>query len=116
MRQMALRLLKGYKALALVEIGMCICFFLYADGDIYGTLYSAINFFAAGFLLVIASLAYFNAKKWRLWVILWATVLLTIINLIWFITNGVFISVGFPLIAYNLLFITGNLHFLGKGL
>lgn len=111
-----MKYIKGYRAVALVEIFVCICFFLTAWSDTYGMFFNVVNNFGAGILFFGSLLAYFDAKKWVLWLMIATMLCLIAFNSFWFVSRGVFFSTGFPLVAYDILFVVGNLHFLGKGL
>jgi hypothetical protein len=110
------KFIKGYKAIALMQILVSIVFFFNPGTDLYGRLYGFVNFFGAGILFSAALLAYFSAKRWKLWLLTITMAILVVFNTVWFIIHSTFFATGFPLIAYDLLFIIANLHFLGKGL
>ena len=111
-----MKYLKGYKAVALIEILICICFFLNTWSSTYGMLFNIVNDFGAGILFFGSILAYFESKKWTLWLMVYTMLCLIGFNTIMFIWQGVFLTTGFALIAYDTLFVIANLHFLGKGL
>ncbi|MDR2712565.1 MAG: hypothetical protein LBB91_05565 [Clostridiales bacterium] len=111
-----MKLLQGYKAIALIEMLVCLCFFLNVGGEVYGAFFNVINFFGAGILFFASFFAYFDSKKWMLWLMSGTMLCLIIFNTIWFACHGMFLATGFPLIAYDTLFVIVNFHFLGKGL
>jgi hypothetical protein len=111
-----MKFIKGYKAVALIQIFVCLCFFINPGIEMHGFWYGLINFTGAGILFTGSLLAYYDPKKWTLWLMLLTMSVLIIINTTFLISQGVFLVYGFPLIAYDLLFVVINLHFLGKGL
>ena len=110
------KMVRGYRALALIELFVCACFFANTGRSIYGTLFDIVNSTGAGILFFGSLLAYFDPRKWLLWLMTAAMLCLIAFNTVCFAWQGVFMTVGFPLIAYDTLFVVGNLHFLGKGL
>ena len=110
------KFIKGYRAVALVQILTSLCFFVNPGTEAYGGLYGVITFVGAGMLFFGSILAYFSPKRWTLWLMAGTMIFFIIFNSVWFIWHGVFISSGFPLIAYDCLFVVANLHFLGRGL
>ena len=110
------KIVQGYRAVALIEMLICVCFFANAGGDTYGMIYNIINFGGAGILFFGSLLAYFEPKKWTLRLMLVTMLCLIAFNTGWFVSHGVFMTTGFPLIAYDTLFVVANLHFLGRGL
>ena len=113
---MKLNFMRGYRAVALVEIIICIFFFLNIDGGAYGKLFDIINAFGAGILFTASLLVYHNSKRWMLWTMVFTMFFLILFNSAWFIIYGVFVTTGFPLIAYDILFSFVTLQYLGKGL
>ncbi len=95
---------------------MSVCFLLNPGTQTYGALYGFVNFFGAGILVIGEILSYIEVEKWKLVLLTITMSVLTVFNTIWFIMDGTFFQTGFPLIAYNVLFIVAHLHFLGKGL
>ena len=111
-----MKFIRGYKSIALVQIFMCVCFFFH-PGFEYGTWFAHINFVGAGVLFFGSLLAYFDtAKKWTCWLLIGTMITLIAVNTPLLIIGGTFLTTGFSLIAYDILFVVGNLHFLGKGL
>jgi hypothetical protein len=96
---------------------MCICFFL-NPGYTYGTLFAGINNVGTWVLLIASLIAYVSdtPKRWTCGLIAITTMCLVVFNLPWLIYSGGFLTGGFMLIAYDLLHIVANLHFLGIGL
>ena len=111
-----MRVFRGYRAVALIQLFMCLCFFINPGTEHYGALFGIANFFAAGIFVVGTLLSYFDPKRWTLWLTAATMFCIMIFNSVWFISQGVFMTTGFPLIAYDALFIVANLHFLGRGL
>jgi hypothetical protein len=108
--------IRGYRSLALLQMLMCIGFFFNINSQTYGLVFNIYNFFGAGILFLGSIFAYFKPQRYLLWTMIITMMCLIIFNVIWFIYYGVFLETGFPLIAYDILFIIGNFHFLGKGL
>ena len=111
-----MKYVKGYRSVSLIQIFMCVCFFINPGFEAYGKWFGNINFFGAGILFGGALLAYFEPRRWMLWLLAGTMLCLITFNSIWFVFYGVFLASGFPLIAYDTLFVVANLHFLGKGL
>ncbi|MDR1565537.1 MAG: hypothetical protein LBS74_11325 [Oscillospiraceae bacterium] len=108
--------LKGYKGVALLEIAVCVLFFINVGAGQYGKLFDIVNSVGAGILFFGSLMAYFKPRKWTLWMTTYTMLLLIVFNTATFFVRGTFFSTGFPLIAYDTLFIIANLHFCGKGL
>jgi len=108
--------IRGYKIVALIQIFMCVCFFINPGTDAYGAWFGILNFAGAGVLFFGSILAYFDPKQWTLWLLAITMLVLIFLNVAWFTWNNVFITTGFPLIAYDCLFVVVNMHFLGRGL
>jgi hypothetical protein len=94
---------------------MSIFFLLNQGGRGYGAVYGFVNFFGAGVLLFGTIVTYIRVEKWKLVMLTIAMAVLTVFNVVTYIIDGALFTTGFPLIAYNLLYIVGHLHFLGKG-
>jgi len=107
---------KGYKAVALIQIFMSLCFFINPGTEIYGAWFGVINFFTAGILFFGSCLAYVSPKRWTLWLLTATMFFIIVFNSIWFISGGTFFTTGFSVITYDTLFVVTTLHFLGKGL
>jgi len=111
-----MKFVKGYRAVALIQIFMCLCFFINPGTEAYGRLFGVISFVGAGVLFFGSLLAYITPKRWTLWLMALTMLCLIAFNSVWFVWHGVFMTTGFPLIAYDLMFVVANMHFLGKGL
>ena len=111
-----LRFVKGYKKIAIIQVLMCICFFISQDQVLGGKLFWPVNLFGTGALLVGSIWAYVSTHRGILWTMAVTMMCLIVFNTVWFICEGAFMSEGFTLIAYDTLFVVANLHFLGKGL
>ncbi len=111
-----MRLLRGYRPIALLQMFVSACFFLNPGTESYGTLFGIIHFFTGGILFFSGLLAFIKPHKWKLWLSMITMALLIVLNTAWFISRGTFLTTGFPIIAYDLLAIVANLHYLGKGL
>jgi len=94
----------------------CVGFFFNPGTAVYGAIYGVINFFGAGAIFTGSLFAFYSPKKWILWTLIITMSGLILFNSVWFMSHGVFMTTGFPLIAYDLLFVVVNFHFLGKGL
>ena len=111
-----MKYLRGYRAVALLQMLVSIGFFASPTLEIYGTVFGIINFFGAGILFSGSLLAYIKPIKWIIMLMISTMICMICFNTVWFAWHGVFLSTGFPLIAYNTLFTITSLHFLGKGL
>jgi len=111
-----MKYIRGYRGVALLQMLTCVGFLINPVTSVYGFWFGLINFFGAGVIFTGSALAWFNTQKVLLWTLVFTMSCLTAYNAVWFILSGVFITTGFPLIAYDLLFIITNLHFLGRGL
>ena len=107
---------RGYKGIALLQILVCAAFFINPGSESYGDVFGYVNFLGAGILFFGSIIAYFEQRKWTLQLLSAAMTLLIAFNIPWFIVHGDFLSTGFPLIAYDALFVIANLHYLGKGI
>ena len=111
-----MKYLRGYRAIALLQIIVSLAFFTTPAFRTYGTFFGVVNAFGAGVLLMGSLLAYFRPAKWILTLMIATMLCLIVFNTIWFFAHSAFLSTGFPLVAYDLLFVLSTLHFLGKGL
>ena len=111
-----LKYIKDYKIVALIQIFMCVCFFINPGAEAYGDVFGLVNFIGAGILFFGSILAYFDPKRWTMWLLAITMLVLIACNMVLFIWSGNFLTTGFPLIAYDSLFVVANMHFLGKGL
>ena len=111
-----MKFFRGYRSVTLLSMLVCTGFFINPGADVYGLWFGIINFFGAGIVFTASLFAYFEPRKWMLATLVCALSVLTVFNAAWFIAYGVFTTTGYPLIAYDLLAVVTNLHFLGKGL
>jgi len=107
--------LRGYKAVAVLQILVSLGFFANPVFGQYGPAYGIINFMGAGVLLAGSALSCFKLSRWALELMICAMIALTCFNTIWFLLHGAFLSTGFPLIAYNILFVLTTFHYLIRG-
>ncbi len=110
-----MKYIRGYRGIALIQMFMSICFFFNQGVQGHGAIYGFFNFFGAGVLFFGTIVTYIRVETWKLVTLIITMAVLTVFNLVTYIIDDVLFSTGFPLIAYNLLYIVGNLHFLGKG-
>lgn len=108
--------LKGFRSIALIEICVCICFLFSPTISQDGEAFKIFSFCASGVLLTASVLAFIEARRWKLWLLCITMSIVTVVSIILSIYRGDFLTASFPLIAYNILFIVANLHFLGRGL
>jgi len=108
-----MKYLRGYRGVALLQILVCLGFIADPGGRAYGPMFGLINWYGAGVILVGSALAYVKPHAWILRMLAAAMAVLIVFNAVWFFGSGAFMTTGFPLIAYDLLFILVNLHFLG---
>ncbi len=111
-----MRFLKGFRAIALIEILVCIAFLFSPTITQRGGFFVIFSYCATGVLLTGSVFAFIEASKWKLWLLCIAMSIVTVVSIVTSIYFGSLFTTDFPLIAYNLLFIVANLHFLGKGL
>jgi predicted ferric reductase len=109
-------MLKGYRAVALIEIFVCVCFLFNPSTGQTRDWFTVFSYAMTGVMLVGSLLAMIETRRWKLTMLVIITIVLTIVEIILSITSNTFFASGFSLIAFNLLFIVANLHFLGKGL
>ncbi len=108
--------IKGFRSIALIEIFVCVCFLLSPTVTENKNWFSVFSYCSTGVLLAASILAFIEARKWKLWLLCYTMTGVTAVSIGVSIYRGDFLTTGFPLIAYNVLFIVANLHFLGKGL
>ena len=106
--------LKGYKSIAVIQMLLCICYFLNLWSSPHGEIYGIVKFIFAGALFFGSILAYQAPRRWILSMLMVLMLIMAVFNIFWFVWQGTFITVGFPLVGYNVLYIIANLHFLGK--
>lgn len=111
-----MNLLKDYRSVALIEIFVCICFMFSPTISQNGELFNIFSFCATGILFSASLLAFIEARRWKLWLLCITMSIVTVVSIATSLYHRDFLTTGFPLIAYNVLFIVANLHFLGKGL
>ena len=108
--------LKGYKAVAILQIFVSLSFFTNPALHAYGTFFGVINSFGAGVLLTGSLLSYFSPKRWILLLMIAMMSCMIFFNAVWFIYYNVLFATGFPLIAYDVLFIVNTCDYVGRSL
>jgi len=104
--------LSSYKPIAITEITLCVFLMMNAFSGAYNNFFNIVNFVGSGMLAIGSIYLLINPRSWMIWFMTGTMAVLVIFNVPWFIIQGEFISNGFKLVMYNIMFIIANVQFL----
>lgn len=111
-----MKFLRGYRTVALIEMFVCVCFLLSPNTGQTNDWFEVFSYCVTGIMLASSTLTLIEARRWKLWLLIGTALLTIVVDIILSALQGNFLTDKFTLVAFNMLFIVANLHFMGKGL